>query len=63
MTVREIEEYVTLFYKMFENTLLMSSIEFKNAIQDAIVVFKYEVREGWISFKNKCAKKIKGFFG
>ena len=63
MTVSEIEEYVNLFYKMFENTLLMSSIKFKNAIQDAIVVFKYEVREGWRSFKNKCVKKIKGFLG
>lgn len=63
MTVSEIEEYVNLFYKMFENTLKMSKIELKNAIQDAVVVFKYEVREGWRNFKNKCAKKIKGFFG
>lgn len=63
MTVSEIEEYVNLFYRMFENTLKMSKIEFKNAIQDAVVVFKYEVREGWRNFKNKCAKKIKRFFG
>jgi len=63
MTVSEIEEYVNLFYRMFENTLKMSKIELKNAIQDAVVVFKYEVREGWRNFKNKCAKKIKGFFG
>lgn len=63
MTVSEIEEYVNLFYRMFENTLKMSKIELKNAVQDAVVVFKYEVREGWRNFKNKCAKKIKGFFG
>lgn len=63
MTVSEIEEYVNLFYRMFENTLKMSKIELKNAIQDAVVVFKYEVREGWRNFKNKCVKKIKGFFG
>ena len=63
ITVREIKEYVNLFYRMYENTLKMSSIELKNAIQDLVVVINYEIRENWSSFKNKCAKMIKKFLG
>ena len=63
ITVREIKEYVNLFYRMYENTLKMSSIELKNAIQDLMVVINYEIRENWSSFKNKCAKMIKKFLG
>ena len=63
ITVREIKEYVNLFYRMYENTLRMSQIELKNAIQDLMLVIKFEIRESWRSFKNKCVKMSKKFLG
>lgn len=63
ITVSEIKEYVNLFYKMFENTIKMSAIELKNAVQDLIWVIGFEFKEFGRDFKNKCVSLKKKLLG